>query len=122
LEYNETVHQLFIDFRKAYDSVRREILHNILIDFWMPMKVVRLIKMCLNETCSKVHIGKHLPDNFPIQNGLKQGDALLPQLFNYSLEHSIRNGGTRYRSWLRFCATSRNVWDWIPDEVTGFLN
>jgi hypothetical protein len=31
-EYNETVHQLFIDFKKAYDSVRREVLYNILID------------------------------------------------------------------------------------------
>jgi hypothetical protein len=41
-EYNETVHQLFIDFKKAYDSVSRE--------FGIPMKLVRLIKMCLNET------------------------------------------------------------------------
>jgi hypothetical protein len=49
LEYNETVHQLFIDFEKAYYSVRREVLYNILIDFGVPMKVVRLIKMCLNE-------------------------------------------------------------------------
>jgi hypothetical protein len=32
-EYNETVHQLFIDFKKAYDSVRREVLYNILIEF-----------------------------------------------------------------------------------------
>jgi hypothetical protein len=32
-EYNGTVHQLFIDFRKAYDSVRREVLYNILIEF-----------------------------------------------------------------------------------------
>jgi hypothetical protein len=31
LEYNETDHQLFIDFKKAYDSVRREVLYNILI-------------------------------------------------------------------------------------------
>ena len=30
-EYNEAVHQLFIDFKKAYDSVRRETLYNILI-------------------------------------------------------------------------------------------
>jgi hypothetical protein len=34
------------------------------------MKLVRLIKMCLNETCSKVCLGKHLSDSFPIQNGL----------------------------------------------------
>jgi hypothetical protein len=31
-EYNVTVHQLFIDFKKAYDSVRREVLYNILIE------------------------------------------------------------------------------------------
>jgi hypothetical protein len=71
-----TVHQLFIDFRKAYDSVRREVLYNILIKFGVPMKLVRLIKMCLNEKYSKVRIGKYLSNNFPIQNSLKQGDAL----------------------------------------------
>jgi hypothetical protein len=49
-EYNETVHQLFIDFKKAYDSVRREVLYNILIEFGIPMKSVRLIKMYSNET------------------------------------------------------------------------
>jgi hypothetical protein len=49
-EYNETVHQLFIDFKKAYDSMRREVLYNILIEFGVPLKLVRLIKMCLNET------------------------------------------------------------------------
>jgi hypothetical protein len=48
-EYNETVHQLFIDFKKVYDSVRREILYNILIEFGVPTTfVARLIKMCLN--------------------------------------------------------------------------
>jgi hypothetical protein len=49
LEYSERVHQLFIDFKKAYDSVRGE-LCNILIEFGVPMQLVRLIKMCLNET------------------------------------------------------------------------
>jgi hypothetical protein len=38
-EYNETVHQLFIDFKKAYDSVRREVLYNILIEFGIPKKL-----------------------------------------------------------------------------------
>jgi hypothetical protein len=46
--------------------------------------------MCLNETHSKIRIGKYLPDNFPIQNGLKQGDAFLPLLFNFSFEYAIR--------------------------------
>jgi hypothetical protein len=46
--------------------------------------------MCLNETCSKVSIGKLLSDKFPIQNVLKQGDALLPLLFNFALYYAIR--------------------------------
>jgi hypothetical protein len=68
-EYNETVHQLFIDFKKAYDSEKREVLCSILIEFGVPMKLVRLIKMCSNETYSKVCIGKHSSDSFLIQNG-----------------------------------------------------
>jgi hypothetical protein len=46
--------------------------------------------MCLNETYSKVRIGKLLCDSFPIQNGLKQGDALSPLLFNFALEYAAR--------------------------------
>jgi hypothetical protein len=46
--------------------------------------------MCLNETCSKVRVGKLLSDKFPIQNGLKQGDALSPLLFNFALEYANR--------------------------------
>jgi hypothetical protein len=63
-EYNGTVHQLFIDFKKAYDSVKREVLYNILLEFGIPKKQVRLIKMCLNETYSKVHTGKVCLINF----------------------------------------------------------
>ena len=48
-EYNEVVHQLFIYFKKAYDSVRREVLYNILMEFGIPKKLIRLIKMCLNK-------------------------------------------------------------------------
>jgi hypothetical protein len=46
--------------------------------------------MCLNETYSKAQIGKHLSDKFPIQNGLKQGYALSPLLFNFALEYASR--------------------------------
>jgi hypothetical protein len=67
-----------------------------LIESGVPMKLVRLIKMCLSELYSKVHIYKHLPDNFPIQNGLKKGDALLSLFFKFVLEYAIVKMKTRW--------------------------
>jgi hypothetical protein len=49
-EYNETVHQIFLYLKKAYESVRKEVLYNILLEFVALMELVKLIKMCLNET------------------------------------------------------------------------
>ena len=105
-EYNEAVHQLFIDFKKAYDSVRRENLYNILTEFGILMKVVRLIKMCLTELYSRVQVGKNLSDMFPIRNGLKQGYALLPMLFNFALECATRR--------VQVIQDGRNLSDMFP--------
>ena len=63
-EYNEPVHQLFIDFKKAYDLVSWEVLYRILIAFDIPRKLVRLIKMSLTETYSRVRVGKNVSDRF----------------------------------------------------------
>jgi hypothetical protein len=71
-EYNGADHHLFIGFKKAYDSVRREVLYNILIESGIPMKLVGLIKICLNETYNGVWVGKHMSDMFPVKNGLKK--------------------------------------------------
>jgi hypothetical protein len=46
--------------------------------------------MCLNETYSKVHIGKHLSDSFPIQSGMKQEDALSPLFFNFDIIRKVQ--------------------------------
>jgi hypothetical protein len=40
------------------------VLYNILIEFGVPMKLIRLSKKCLNETYNKVLIGKRLSDFF----------------------------------------------------------
>jgi hypothetical protein len=92
VEYNGTEHQLFIDFEKAYGSVRREVLYNILIESGIPRKLVGLIKMCLNKPYSRVSIGKNLSDKLTVQNGLKQGDAYFSTLlWNMPSGESKRN-------------------------------
>ena len=47
-EYNKDVCQIFIDFEKAYDSIKRESLYDILIKFGVPKKLVRLIKTSID--------------------------------------------------------------------------
>jgi len=64
--------------------------YNTLIEFGIPKKLVMLIKMCLSETYSRVHVGKNLPEMFPIKNGLKQVDVLSPLLFIFALEYAIK--------------------------------
>ena len=46
--------------------------------------------MCVTETYSRVRVGKNSSEVFPIRNGLKQGDALSPLLFNFALEYAIK--------------------------------
>ena len=61
-------------------------MYIIPIEYGIPVKLVTLIKMCLNEIYSnRVRLGKHLPDIFRIRNGLKQGDAFLPLLVEYAI-------------------------------------
>ena len=65
-EYNEEVHQLFIDFKKVYDSVKKEVLYRIPIEFVIPRKLVRLIKTGLTETYKRVWVRKNVSDRVPI--------------------------------------------------------
>jgi len=90
MRQNENTVKQCTRLQESYDSVRREGLYNIIIEFGIPMKLVRLIKMSLTETYSTVRVGKNLSHMFPIRNGLKQGNTLSPFLFNFALEYSIR--------------------------------
>jgi len=58
--------QLFIDFKKAYDSIKREKLYSILIRFRISKKLVELVKMCLSDPISRVRVG-NMSDMFICQ-------------------------------------------------------
>ena len=58
-KYNEAVHELFINLKKPSDSVRREVLYDNTIEFGIPVKLVGLSEMCINDSFSRVLIGKH---------------------------------------------------------------
>jgi hypothetical protein len=70
--------------RKPVDQLRGRSCIKILIGSGIPTKLLKLIKMCLNETYSIIRVGKHLSDMFLVKNGLKQGDALSPVFFHFA--------------------------------------
>jgi hypothetical protein len=89
-EYNGTVQQLFVDFKKACDSISREVLYNILIQVGIPLKLLRLNKICLDETYSRVCTGRSMSDVFPFQNVVKQVDVLSSMLFIFAVGCTMR--------------------------------
>lgn len=80
----------FVDFKKASDSIHWESLLNILKEFGLHPKLIRLIGITLKNTKSKVRFGNELSKPFDINTGLRQGDGLSPLLFNCVLEIIMR--------------------------------
>jgi len=70
-----------MDFKKDYDSVKREVLCNILSEFGIHLKLVTLIKRCLFETYSRDRVRKYLTC-FLLRMAEKKGDALSSLFFN----------------------------------------
>lgn len=89
-EYRQNMWQLFIDFKKAYDSIHRNSLYKIMLEFGFPQKLVQLTKLCMENTQYRVRVDSTVSSPFSVESGLKQGDALSPILFNVALEKVIR--------------------------------
>jgi len=90
-EYNKDFHIIFVDFKKAYDSIDREQLWTTLRNFGIPRKLVRLVEICNQQTYCKVRFMGETSEAFECKTGLRQEDAPSPILFNLALEQVIRD-------------------------------
>lgn len=89
-EYQITIHQIFVDFKKAYDSISREALWQAMREFHIPSKLIRLTQMTMAGSTYQVLSENNLSDPFEVSGGLRQGDCLSTVLFNIALEKVIR--------------------------------
>ncbi|XP_038117204.1 uncharacterized protein LOC119769300 [Culex quinquefasciatus] len=94
-EYNLQTHHLFIDFKAAYDSVKRNELWKIMLEHGFPAKLIRLIRATLDGAKSSVRIANETSEAFVTLDGLKQGDALSNLLFIIVLEGAARRAGVQ---------------------------
>jgi hypothetical protein len=76
-EHNVEIHQIVVDFQKAYDSIRRVKLYVIMVYFGIPNKLIRLTKATMVNSIYHVKIGTNMTDGFKVGTGLKQGTQSL---------------------------------------------
>ena len=90
-------------------------MYNILIGFGIAKKLVRLIKMYLNETYSRVRLGQFLSQAFQIHCNLKQEDELSPLLFNFALKYAM----LRWAGHVACMEQSRNAYRVLVGKTEG---
>jgi len=72
---------IFVDFKKAFDSINREMLFAILRFYGIPLQVVEAIKQLYKNSKGVVTVNGKKSEPFNINTGVLQGDVLAPFLF-----------------------------------------
>ena len=113
-EYNLPLHQFYIDFKQAFDTINRSYIFNSMAEFGIPNKLIVLAKMTLSHTLNKVNIQGKLSESFETYNGIRQGDSLSTLLFNIGLERLIRKiiinpGGTIFNRMTQYLAFADDI-------------
>ena len=81
---------LFIDFSKAFDSIHRVKMKEILLAYGIPKETVNAIMTLYMNTKSTVRSPDGDTDFFNITSGVLQGDTLAPYLFVICLDYVLR--------------------------------
>lgn len=72
-EHELDLHMLFIDFKQAFDSLCRNELYKALKEMNVPGKLIRMVRMTMENTKARVKIGNMLSNAFTFNTGVKQG-------------------------------------------------
>lgn len=94
-EYKIDVEMLFIDFKQAFDKIKRDQLLAAMAEFKIPAKIRRLVQMTLSNTTAFVRTDYGDTKEFKTTRGVRQGDALSATLFNIALEYVLRKLNTK---------------------------
>lgn len=84
-EYNLPLCCAFVDYEKAFDSVKTSAVVESLLKVGIPSTYTELIQNIYHSATSTVRLHAET-DKFPIQKGVRQGDTISPKLFTAALE------------------------------------
>ena len=88
---------LFVDFTKAFDSIHRGEMEQILLAYGIPKETVAAITILYRNTKMKVHSPDGNTEYFSIVAGILQGDTLAPYLFIICLDYVLRTSIDKIR-------------------------
>ena len=91
-EFGKELYVCYIDFRKAFDSIWRKGLWNVMRHLGYPEKIVKILENAYKDTFSAVRVDGDISDWFETIVGVLQGCVLSPLLFNIFLEMMIALG------------------------------
>jgi hypothetical protein len=75
-KHNTQLHQLYVDFQQAFDSISRPYIFEAMKEFGIPTKIINLTKMTLSDTLNKIKIQNKFSECFITNPGIRQGDSL----------------------------------------------
>ena len=81
---------IFVDFTKAFDSIHRGKMEQILLAYGIPKETVAAITILYRNTKVKVRSPDGDTEYFDIVAGVLQGDTLAPYLFIICLDYVLR--------------------------------
>ena len=95
-EHNDTLYMLFVDLKKAYDSVARGALWKITEKCGVPPRMLKIVKSFYEGMHAEVRVGSQITENFEVRNGLRQECTLASTLFNIYISAVVANWRDRY--------------------------
>jgi hypothetical protein len=90
-EKNLSLYITFVDFQKAFDSIDREKMFQILRHYGIPSEIVQAIRVIYANSKSKVIVDGKFSDEFQVITGVLQGDTLAPLLLIIVIDYVMKN-------------------------------
>jgi len=106
LEYRSPLYMIFVDFERAFDSLKHTAIWQTLTEWGVPTKLVNIIKELYNKsTCQVIHRNRK-SESIPMRNGVIQGCVLSPLLLNIVLDTALSKANDTQRG-IRWTLTDR---------------
>ncbi|CAH1266510.1 Hypp3401 [Branchiostoma lanceolatum] len=105
-EFNSQLYAVFVDYEKAFDSLDRSTLWNILDHYGIPTKIISMVKVFYNNFQAQVSHGGDLTEPFNMTTGVRQGCLLSPLLFITALDWVMRETTKEGRTGIQWTLTT----------------